>query len=311
MHDSVAGSMQILKMSKIDSLSHSPQVTRIRPASVPSQTVTAPAKADTNTSVQALKDRMRHWFAQAGISPARSGGVDLDASKKLQRRKAMQAQRQLHNLEKILEQAMDFSPAQGSEENLDPDWFFSFINMAENVHSPAMQELWAKIFATEISQPGSFSLRSLAILQQLTQRDAKMFSLAVSLSSRRRGDYSPRILYGYYQKPSLFSIWSLARGAQLNLAQFGLTYPDLLGLMDLGLIYSSEIESGELNTGTRSEWRVAGEPLHLAPRHRGTLLNYYKFTAAGAELSRLVPVKPQAPYLQSLKQLLSKAFELH
>ena len=32
----------------------------------------------------------------------------------------------------------------------------------------------------------------------------------------------------------------------LNLSQFGLTYPQILSLIDLGLLHQSEIESGEM-----------------------------------------------------------------
>lgn len=297
-------------MSKIDPTSQAPLI-----ANIPS---TAPKRATAQTSThsqsgpssKALKSRMLHWFAQTGISLAGNSGLELDMSRKAIRRRAILQQRRVQNLERILNLAIEYAPTQGQEDNLDPDWFFSFINMAENIHSPAMQELWAKIFATEIGQPGSFSLRSLTILQQLTQRDARIFSLAVSLSCRRTGDYSPKLLFGYYQKPSLLSLLQFKRGAQLNLAQFGLTYPDLLALMDLGLIYNSEIESGELSTISRNEWRIGSETLHMNPRSRGILLNYYKFTAAGAELSRLVPTKAQPEYTLALKRILGNAFNI-
>ncbi|GGO75151.1 TIGR03899 family protein [Bowmanella pacifica] len=299
-------------MNKIDPASNAAHMAHIT-------TNTSSKRKDPSTSSahqpqaasSTLKNKMQNWFAQAGISPPNATELGLDAQRKVQRRKIIQQQRQLRNLERILSLALEFSPAQGQEENLDPDWFFSFIKLAEEIHSPTMQELWAKIFATEIGQPGTFSLRSLNILQQLTQRDARIFSLAVSLASRRSGDYSPRLLFGYYYKPSLLSMMGLKRGGQLNLAQFGLTYPDLLALMDLGLIYNSEIESGELSTQKRNEWRIGGETLHMTPRNRGTLLNYYKFTAAGAELSRLVPVKAQPDYINILKRTFNSAFDIH
>ncbi|MEI8649773.1 DUF2806 domain-containing protein [Paraglaciecola sp. Hal342] len=80
----------------------------------------------------------------------------------------------------------------GKNERLDPDWFYNFVNMAEEIHSPAMQELWGKIFAVETNRPGSFSLRTLLILKQLTHKDAQTFRRAVSLSSRRKGDTTPK-----------------------------------------------------------------------------------------------------------------------
>ncbi|GAB3037399.1 TIGR03899 family protein [Bowmanella dokdonensis] len=299
-------------MSKIDPLVPRAPININRPGD-PNQlgkTEQPVVKSERQTDTQQLRDRISHWFAQAGVSPARAAGLEQDGHKRIQRRRAVQQQRRLQNLERVLELALEFCPTQGTEENLDADWFFNFVQMAEDIYSPGMQELWGKIFAAEISHPGSFSLRSLTILRQLTQRDAKVLSLAVSLSSRKRGDYSPRILYGYYQKPTFMSLLTLRQGQQLNLAQYGLTYPDLLALMDLGLIYNSEIESGEMDTSIRTEWRCSGETLHLAARYKGSILKYYKFTATGAELSRLVPGKPQPAYVAALRQLLSGAFEV-
>ncbi|GGD72987.1 TIGR03899 family protein [Lacimicrobium alkaliphilum] len=258
-----------------------------------------------------VRSRIIHWFAQAGLKPPAHTQLDESVEKKTQRHQKVLQQRKLQNLERILELAMEYSPNKDiGEEAIDPDWFFNYISMAEDIYSPAMQELWAKILAVEVSQPGTFSLRSISILTQLTHKDAKVFRTAVSLASRKRGDFSPRILFGYRIKPSLLSMLTLKRGQQLNLAQFGLAYPDLLSLMDLGLIYSTEIESGELDNHKRSEWRCCGESFHLSARRNGTVLNYYKFTATGAELFRLVSGKPHTTYLQALTSMLQGAFEV-
>lgn len=80
---------------------------------------------------------------------------------------------------------------------------------------------------------------------------------------------------------------------KLNLAEFGLGYTDILSLMDLGLIHHSEIESGELPIGTSAEWRCAGQILNLRAKGAGITLVYYKFTTAGAELSKLLARKQQ------------------
>ena len=89
-----------------------------------------------------------------------------------------------------------------------------------------------------------------------------------------------------------------------------LGYPDILSLMDLGLIYHSEIESGELPLGISTEWRCAGQTLYLATKRKGTILVYYKFTTTGAELCKLVTRRQQDAYVKSLKNTLSNAFNL-
>lgn len=271
-----------------------------------------------NTSPQSIvsdsnhrvRDKTLQWFARAGITSTSSIGIGRDISKQIARHQFVKAQRKMKNLERVLDLALNYSLEQHQPDDVDPDWFFSFIDMAENIHSPAMQELWAKIFSVEVSHPGTFSLRTLETLKKLTQRDAQTLKLAVSLGSRKKNEHGLKILFGYNQKPSMLSILRLAQTHQLNLAQYGLAYPDLLSLMDLGLIYSSEIETGELPVDSRSQYRCAGEIFHLAPKRRGMTLTYYKFTSTGAELAKLVHGKTKTKYLDELKGILSTAFDI-
>ncbi|UAA39352.1 TIGR03899 family protein [Paraneptunicella aestuarii] len=276
-----------------------------------SQPQTEPQHSNSAQEREAAAVRITRLFHQAGVTTSKFSKLDEDTNKKLARRKQVQQSRKLSNLERILEKALEFSPEQSSDEQVDLDWFFSFVDLAENIFSTTMQEIWGKIFAVEVSKPGTFSLRTLQTLKQLTQRDAKIFQNAVSLTSRMKGENSPKILYGYYQKPNLMTFLGLSKGQQLNLAEYGLTYPNLLTLMDAGLIFNSEIESGELDPSKRSEWKCGAETYYLAPKKSGIMLNYYKFTATGAELSKLVSSIPNSQYLQALKYTLQGGFEVN
>jgi uncharacterized repeat protein (TIGR03899 family) len=261
-------------------------------------------------SADTLQAKMLNWFAQAGVRPSNIAGSINDADRDVIRRRQIVAQRKMQNLQKILDLALDFSMEQVKPENLDADWFFSFISLAEDIYSPAMQELWGKIFAVEVGRVGSFSLRTLQTLKQLTQKDAQVFQTASGLASKRAGDFSPKILYGYHQKPSIWSLFSLPKQTQLNLAHYGLPYPDLLSLMDMGLIYRSEIESGELDPQRKTEWRCGNEVFKLVARRTGITLNYYKFTSTGEELVKLVSSKPQSNYIEGLKSTLKSGFDI-
>ena len=259
---------------------------------------------------KSAQDRISQWFSQVGISGTSLGLNQTTLDEKLLRRKKMLAQRKLSNLENILGRALDFCLEDEKGENIDPDWFFSFVSMAEEIYSPAMQELWGKIFAVETCRPGSFSLRTLQILKQITQKDAHIFRTAVSLASRRKGESTPKLIFGYYQKSTMWSLFNFHKEHHLNLAEYGLGYPDLLWLMDLGLIHHSEIESGELELHSRVEWRCAGQQTHLSAKRRGLTLMYYKFTATGAELFRLVSGHKHEAYVIELKRTLANAFEM-
>jgi uncharacterized repeat protein (TIGR03899 family) len=252
---------------------------------------------------QSSQKRIVNWFSQAGIQEGSSYLKSSTSNEKIKRKNELLAQRKLINLENILGRALDFCLDDGKEEELDPDWFFSFVKMAEEIFSPTMQELWGKIFAVETARPGSFSLKTLGLLRQLTQKDAQIFHNAVNLTSKRKGDSTPKLLLGYYQKTNLWSFFSSNKEHRLNLAEFGLGYTDILSLTDLGLIYHSEIESGELPIGISAEWRCAGQTLVLSAKRSGTTLVYYKFTPTGAELCKLVTRKRQDTYVNAFNIL--------
>lgn len=294
--------------------SNSPPITnQLKP--MPSQKADAGVnavkiKSENRLSKLSSQKRIINWFSQAGVQAVNSTSKITSSSERIRRKKEVLEHRKLKNLESILGKALDFCLDDGKEEDLDPDWFFSFVKMAEEIFSPAMQELWGKIFAVETARPGSFSLKTLGLLKQLTHKDAQIFRHAVNLTSKRKGESTPKLLLGYYQKTSIWSFFSSHKEHRLNLAEFALGYPDILSLMDLGLIHHSEIESGELPIGISVEWRCAGQVVELTAKRPGTTLVYYKFTTTGAELCKLVTRKRQETYVKSLKATISNAFNI-
>lgn len=287
----------------------SAETTSVKPA-----TVVPPAKTEqvkppgTSIKVDQNQKILRRLFAQVGISEPSAIGDEVDLLKHTSRREHILAANRLKNLQKVFEHALEVNIESENSEALDPDWFFSFAKFAEDIHSPAMQSLWGKIIAVELAQPGSFSLRTLALLKQLTQRDAKLFSKIASVASRKKQDATPLLLVGYYQKPTFFRLFTGPSNPHLNLSNFGITYPDLLALIDMGLIFASEIETGELDPDRTVQWRCGDVRFDLTPKRGSTALIYYKFTSVGSELFRLVNKKHHADYTEQLCELLSNAF---
>lgn len=58
----------------------------------------------------------------------------------------------------------------------DFDWFVRFFEACGNISNEQMQELWARILSDEISNPGSFSLRTIETLNRMTRNEAVAFS---------------------------------------------------------------------------------------------------------------------------------------
>ena len=261
-----------------------------------------------HTSTDQLRQKILSWFSRVGISPSMLSIDPKSQRQALERRKQIIELQKTANLQAVLNIALNVTITESESDKLDPDWFFAFSSMAENIHSPAMQELWGKIFAVEISKPGSFSLRSLEILKSLTHRDAKIFAKAVSMASKRPNDTVPRILVGFHRKKGLLSIFKRPTPEQLNLASVGLSYPDMLALQDMKLLYASEIEGAEYIEGQQTKWRCGSEQFTIESKTTGVALVYFKFTSVGSELYKLVARTDNYAYLSALKQVLSNAF---
>ncbi|NVK55052.1 MAG: TIGR03899 family protein [Alteromonadaceae bacterium] len=265
-------------------------------------------RKSTNSS-SSTQHRICHWFASVGIEQA-TAGYAAYSSQQVAQFNRLREQKRITNLQRIMAIALSVSTGEQHQERIDPDWFHSFIMMAENIYSPAMQELWGKIFAVEVQRPGSFSLRSLETLTKLTQRDAKLFSKACLVACRRNHDPAPIIITGYHQQSGLLSVLFTAATAQTQLSHFGLSYSDILALGSMKLLYATEIETGLLNKDTPFTLRFAQHSVTVQPKANRLLMSYYKFTAVGSELSRLLPKPDSEGFTQHLAQVFSPHFDM-
>ena len=287
-----------------------PQETEEKTVKVTAESPAAEKAASNAVKTDASRQRMLSWFARVGISPSMMSPDPKKQKHALERRKQILETQKASNLQAVLNIALNVTINEQTNDNLDPDWFFAFSTMAEEIYSPPMQELWGKIFAVEVARPGSFSLRTLQLLKTLTHRDAQVFNKAVNVASRRNNDAVPRILVGYHKRKGLLSLLRRPVPEQINLANVGLSYPDLLSLQEMKLIYTSEIESAEYDEGQQVTWRCVNENILLTSKTSGVALVYYKFTSVGSELYKLVTKSPNEAYLTSIKSVLGEVFNV-
>ena len=287
-----------------------PQETEEKTVKVTAESPAAEKAASNAVKTDASRQRMLSWFARVGISPSMMSPDPKKQKHALERRKQILETQKASNLQAVLNIALNVTINEQTSDNLDPDWFFAFSTMAEEIYSPPMQELWGKIFAVEVARPGSFSLRTLQLLKTLTHRDAQVFNKAVNVASRRSNDAVPRILVGYHKRKGLLSLLRRPVPEQINLANVGLSYPDLLSLQEMKLIYTSEIESAEYDEGQQVTWRCVNENISLTSKTSGVALVYYKFTSVGSELYKLVTKSPNEVYLTSIKSVLGEVFNV-
>lgn len=217
-----------------------------------------------------------------------------------QRREQLLLSREQNNLEQIFSLALEFVNQDAQFERLDLDWMMKFIGFAKQSFSSTKQELWAKILAVELSQVGTFSYRSLKTLSEISTKEAMTFYRSVSLACRIGEEKGAKILTGIYKKPTLMSIFSGNNRMVINLNKFGLSYPQLITLGELGLLYTQEIESAPYAFNEKVQLNYHGQSIGMSIMQKEVIFTYYKFTQTGYELSKLVASDKDNNYLKTL-----------
>ncbi|MGY3928051.1 TIGR03899 family protein [Aeromonas simiae] len=218
---------------------------------------------------------------------------------------AEQATRQ-RNLETIMVMAARHGGETVAGGEPDPDWLTRFLQLAEEIGSVPMQQLWGRILAIELISPGSFSVRSLITLREMTQRDAQLFQRLCALACSYTGSDERRLLTGLYKGATLLS---RAKASHLGLGKYRLPYNALLQLFELGLLYKGELESGEL-PAEGLELVFSNQRWRLRSRQSHNKLLYYRLTPVGNELAHLLEEPPQEEYLQDLLVLLHQGVHI-
>lgn len=108
-----------------------------------------------------------------------------------------------------------------AEEPVNTDWITRFFDSVATIGDEDMQILWGKILAGEVKQPGSFSLRTLETVKNVTKEEAELFYKLIPLIFR---DQNTRFL--------------LANESILT--RYNFTFDDLLRLRDCGLVDTTE-----------------------------------------------------------------------
>lgn len=226
------------------------------------------------------------------------------------KRKRLAKLRKQENIEAIMEKTFSFFENMQIDKRPDFDWLNRYISLADNVSNNTMQDLWAKILASELSRPGLYSLKALKVFRDMSITDAKLLAKACSLAVKDQSKKNIRIITGSYQQPGLFNFLSKDRQQFINLGTFGLNYADILSLADNNLIFQQE---SELSITTKSEklnFYYNNMPLKLSAKKNNVALQFYKFTPIGTELANLITDKANDDFFAVLKQQLNHHFDI-
>ncbi|CUS48228.1 MAG: TIGR03899 family protein [Idiomarinaceae bacterium HL-53] len=232
-----------------------------------------------------------------------------DLSRRAQLRGELIAELMQSNIETVVQLALERT-TKSCLAPPDNDWLLEFIALAEKTSNPKMQELWAKVLVAESQAPGSFSTRALRLLANISPFEAALIRKAKSITMVDTKLQRGKILLGYSQKLPSWYLFQQTHQAQLNLARCGLNYPDILTLVDIGVLHSETIETGTLEPNSTLKFMFNGAPIGLVACKKHLVLNYLKYTMVGEQLSKLTKMSPNEKYWKALEQSLRPAFLL-
>lgn len=209
------------------------------------------------------------------------------------RRVEAESVRHQKNMERIVELAIPHVAEGAKPEDVDPDWINNFFERVKNVSNEDFRALWARVLAGEMNAPGAFHKRTLNIISNLEDTEAKLFEKLCSLTFEwESGLISPLV----FDARNEFY------------ADLGLDYSGLMTLESAGLV-NLEVTSGY--RAVPSEWPIlisyCGQNIRLnEARSLRTLdgaepsrvvLGVVVMSTAGRQLYRLVDTQPVPGFL--------------
>lgn len=218
--------------------------------------------------------------------------------------------RQQQNIEAIILRAIQYCSDSTIAERADQDWFSSFIALAEGISNKVMQDLWAKILAGEVSQSGSFSLKTLQAFRTMSIGEAKLLAKACSISVSDSRKKNIRIISGAYQTPKLFNFFNKNRQQRVDLNQVDFSYADILTLADNHLLFEQETESHLFAKGEKIQFHFNTKALNIVAKKNDCILTFYKFTPIGTELAMLIADNADLGFLTTIKAELAENFSI-
>ena len=190
-----------------------------------------------------------------------------------------------------------------SDVPVDDNWISSFFDFVANISDEQMQQIWGKLLAGEISNPGSFSIRTLDVLRKLNQREAMLFEKITPYILRCMGD-----------KNHTFDDYFILRD-MVDSVECEDSFPDIVSLNEAGLITMS----GDVVVNIYLDGNGIGEATGIThklvfknktPMETFVHVHAYILTASGTELFSVISSKTNIlnseNYLKQCKKLFEK-----
>ena len=175
-----------------------------------------------------------------------------------------------------------------SKEPVEDDWLYSWRDYAGKVSSSELQDLWGRILAGEVKQPGSYSMRTLEFLKGLSKSEAILISKVARF----------------------VVIGRVFRNRDKFLEAEGINFSNLMFLQDIGVMSGVEATGMSTTIGSTNEDRfyraiTANNKVLLIEhedKNKKLKIPVYLLTQVGAEVLKLASFDVNQEYLTSIAE---------
>ena len=197
--------------------------------------------------------------------------------------------RRQKNIESIVDKSLKQLPESVSDKDVNEDWIYQFFNESQDISNDEMQFIWSKILANEVSEPGSFSFRTLNTVKLLTPEEASLFRRACQ------------------------AIWTYDGEKKLVVAQnLGLSHKELIKLQASDLLTVNLWDGYGLYGQKQYVLSYFDEKVKVQVTEKDNYRLKFGLSAlsiAGLELSSIVDVDKDEEYFNSVKNLWVNDYE--
>lgn len=138
--------------------------------------------------------RMANAEATAERAKTLSAIENASLSARADRQLKLEAMNFQMNMESVIEHALPLITEDACPENLEDDWLVNFFQKSRLVSDEKMQDVWARVLAGEANTPGSFSRRTVNLLNDLDRHDATKFEIICRFVCSIDEDTDPWVL---------------------------------------------------------------------------------------------------------------------
>jgi len=215
--------------------------------------------------------------------------TSTEADSRIEKRIDYRERKRQQNIETITQAAASELARleQVADEKPDDDWISRFFNSAQDISSEEMQHLWGQILAGEIKNPGTYSLRTIDFIRNLTRAEAELFQRVGKLALSQGETW----FVAANNKKWLETHRKIREMDHFLLGELGILYPSDLTILT------------KQNSGQKSVLFSSEEYsllIELAELKSNASLRIWKFTGIGRELLSLISKPFDEEYLECI-----------